>query len=76
MSGAWGLAASAVGAAGTVLSGYIALRVAQTRRIVNGQMDAMREAMQRLERQLGASQERTRAAELSSSPSYSPGDLR
>jgi hypothetical protein len=63
-AGWFALAASVVAAGGTVLSGYIALRVAQTRAIVNGQMDALRGAVQRLERQLGESQERARVAEL------------
>jgi len=55
--------ASAIGAGGTVLSGYIALRVAQTRNIVNGQMDDLRGQLLLLTEQLATSRERTLAAE-------------
>jgi len=61
-----GVVASAIGAAGTVLSGYIALRVAQTRAIVNGQMDDLRRQLALLTLALGESRERTRVAERSS----------
>jgi len=55
--------ASAIGAAGTVLSGYIALRVAQTRHIVNGQMDALNLRVSQLSVQLEQAQMRAAVAE-------------
>ncbi len=64
--------ASAIAAAGTVLSGYIALRVAQTRNIVNGQMDDLRTQLALLTGQLATSQERIRVAELPALPSSWP----
>jgi len=68
----YGLVASAIGAAGTVLSGYIALRVAQTRNIVNGQMDALNARVARLSVQLEHSQMRVLAAENPSSRVFWP----
>jgi len=59
--------ASAIAAGGTVLSGYIALRVAQTRAIVNGQMDALNVRVAQLSVQLEQSQMRTLVAEKLSS---------
>jgi len=59
--------ASAIAAGGTVLSGYIALRVAQTRAIVNGQMDALNARVAQLSVQLEQSQMRTLVAEKLSS---------
>jgi hypothetical protein len=58
---AWAqVAAAAIGAAGTVLSGYIALRVAQTRTIVNGRMVDLTERVERLTLQLASSRQETR----------------
>jgi len=57
------VALAAIGAGGTVLSGYIALRVAQTRAIVNGQMERLNERVSLLSVQLEQSQMRALAAE-------------
>ena len=64
--------ASAIGAAGTVLSGYIALLVAQTRHTVNGRMVDLTERVERLTLQLASSRQETREIARDASPSFWP----
>jgi len=64
--------ASAIAAGGTVLSGYIALRVAQTRTIVNGRMVDLTERVERLTLQLSSARQETREIANAESPSSWP----